>query len=723
MDEQGERSDVEASWRSSRSAVVRKRRPRALWAVLAVVARGRRRRSWSPPPTTTATSGPVCPSTWPGRAGGRRRRGRRRLVDAGVGHLRRRRRPPGARRRGHRLPPVRRRRRGPGARARRRPRPRRRRRADGPTGRGRSPASDGGRLDVYTGGGAYWSYSAGGGDCVAPMAERTLVSLLASRRERACVTAGRLRSRRRRRATRRSTDAPCEPAELRRADDGDRRPRPATASDAGRRLRRRCATDDPRRPSAPSRRRDAAPSRPARRGRGPRRSRSTSWPPAVPTSTAPGSTAEPGVTHWFVTVEPVVDGIPSGPRLLRRGRRRRRGRLRQRLPRSARGARRVPARSTPAPRSSAPTRRAATSASSRRSAPRTRCPARPVAPTTSDGTVTTPPSRPATDPCGARRPVRRTDACPTAAAACTGCSADGCRRSARSTTMPRCKVGSPTAARSASTTDPCVTGPTVRTDASTWRSPPSAAGERARPPATDRVRRRAGGGARALHAADRSGRRSAPRAAADRDRARRRRAVARAPARQRRQRRRLPRARPTGSPPRTAAPSTSRPSPTRPSPAPSTTETTVPDTVEPEPDPVPEPQPCEVLEEDDAQRHHPHRPDLPHPGRGRRPARRRDRRRLLRRHRRRSAPAGRRARRQGLVAPTTTRSTGWADPGERHEGGTFTLDAEDHGTFVGDAEPAREVADPRAPPKTSSAPRRATAHVCELVGCVLSSQT
>ena len=28
---------------------------------------------------------------------------------------------------------------------------------------------------------------------------------------------------------------------------------------------------------------------------------------------------------------------------------------------------------------------------------------------------------------------------------------------------------------------------------------------------------------------------------------------------------------------------------------------------------------------------------------------------------------------------------GWADPGERHEGGTFTLDAEDHGTFVGDA--------------------------------------
>ena len=27
---------------------------------------------------------------------------------------------------------------------------------------------------------------------------------------------------------------------------------------------------------------------------------------------------------------------------------------------------------------------------------------------------------------------------------------------------------------------------------------------------------------------------------------------------------------------------------------------------------------------------------------------------------------------------------GWADPGERHEGGIFTLDAVDHGTFVGD---------------------------------------
>jgi hypothetical protein len=28
--------------------------------------------------------------------------------------------------------------------------------------------------------------------------------------------------------------------------------------------------------------------------------------------------------------------------------------------------------------------------------------------------------------------------------------------------------------------------------------------------------------------------------------------------------------------------------------------------------------------------------------------------------------------------------SGWADPGERHEGGTFTLDSPEHGTFVGD---------------------------------------
>ena len=38
---------------------------------------------------------------------------------------------------------------------------------------------------------------------------------------------------------------------------------------------------------------------------------------------------------------------------------------------------------------------------------------------------------------------------------------------------------------------------------------------------------------------------------------------------------------------------------------------------------------------------------------------------------------------------------GWADPDEQHEGGTFTLDAEDHGTFVGDAA-ATKVADFRA---------------------------
>ena len=52
---------------------------------------------------------------------------------------------------------------------------------------------------------------------------------------------------------------------------------------------------------------------------------------------------------------------------------------------------------------------------------------------------------------------------------------------------------------------------------------------------------------------------------------------------------------------------------------PDTTETTVPDTVAPEPVPVPEPQPCEVLEEQDASGHHPHGPDLPHPDEDPRP--------------------------------------------------------------------------------------------------------
>ena len=115
---------------------------------------------------------------------------------------------------------------------------------------------------------------------------------------------------------------------------------------------------------------------------------------------------------------------------------------------------------------------------------------------------------------------------------------------------------------------------------------------------------------------------------------------------------------------------------------PATTETTVPDTTEPAPVPVPEPLPCEVLEEQD-------------PG-------------TETTHTIQTCPtpeddllqiggdgyyvdvdvecAGGSFVLGGRVWVTEDEAVaGWADPGERHEGGTFTLDAEDHGTFVGDA--------------------------------------
>ena len=112
-----------------------------------------------------------------------------------------------------------------------------------------------------------------------------------------------------------------------------------------------------------------------------------------------------------------------------------------------------------------------------------------------------------------------------------------------------------------------------------------------------------------------------------------------------------------------------------------TTETTVPDTVVPEPEPQPEPQPCEVLEEADASGTT---------------------------HTVQTCPtlnedaleiggegyyvdvdvecAGGSFALGGRIWITDDEDVaGWADPGERHEGGTFTLDAEDHGSFVGDA--------------------------------------
>jgi hypothetical protein len=131
---------------------------------------------------------------------------------------------------------------------------------------------------------------------------------------------------------------------------------------------------------------------------------------------------------------------------------------------------------------------------------------------------------------------------------------------------------------------------------------------------------------------------------------------------------------------------------------PGTTETTVPDTAVTEPVPVPEPQPCQVLEEGDdtgtTQTMQTCPTPNPEPG---------------------TLPKGEKpAIGVGYYVDVDTQCAGgsfvlgtdiwvtdnaevasWADPGERHEGGTFTLDTDDHGTFVGDAA-ATKVAEFRA---------------------------
>ncbi len=118
---------------------------------------------------------------------------------------------------------------------------------------------------------------------------------------------------------------------------------------------------------------------------------------------------------------------------------------------------------------------------------------------------------------------------------------------------------------------------------------------------------------------------------------------------------------------------------------PPTTDTTVPDTVEPDPVPVPEPQPCEVLEEQDASgTTHTVQPD---PACGDEDL----------------------ALELGVPYYVDVDNQCWngtfalggqvwrvddewvaewgasMEPGERYEGGMFTLDAPDHGSFVGDA--------------------------------------
>ena len=136
---------------------------------------------------------------------------------------------------------------------------------------------------------------------------------------------------------------------------------------------------------------------------------------------------------------------------------------------------------------------------------------------------------------------------------------------------------------------------------------------------------------------------------------------------------------------------------------PSTTETTVPDTVEPAPVPVPEPQPCEVLEEADGSGTTHTVQTCPTADRGRRPAQGEapgDRRRLLRRRRRRSALqlGQRRARRPGGgSAPTASPAERDLAVGAAHGGRHLhPRSPRTTATFVGDAGARTKVADPRA---------------------------
>jgi hypothetical protein len=122
---------------------------------------------------------------------------------------------------------------------------------------------------------------------------------------------------------------------------------------------------------------------------------------------------------------------------------------------------------------------------------------------------------------------------------------------------------------------------------------------------------------------------------------------------------------------------------------PSSTETTVPVTPAPEPAPVPEPQPCEVLEEGDASGTTHTIQTCPTPNED--PV-------ILEEGEEPvvgvgyyvdvdvECAGGSFALGSGVWVTDDEAVVGWADPSERHEGGTFTLDGEDHGTFVGDAE-------------------------------------
>ena len=668
-------------------AVVRKPQPRALWAVLAAV------------------------------GGGRRRAG---------GHLRRRRRQPASR------PARRPGRRGSGAggaeaaadssmlawvtyvpgddlpalggeatayrlagdvdeaqvrAARRRPRPRRRRASPTAPDRGRVAGRWRGRLDVYAGGGAYWSYFAGDQDCVTGRRQHRRAAAIpasSARRSTRRVVAidGRAASAptlvepstARRCADRRPTivdPALPAPAATLHADCADRVPCDAGAdcvepgAMTGRSVTCPARTRRARRPRGGGRQRRRRRRRPGhRRADGESRtgsSRSSRW-----------STASRPASSSYVEVS---DG--------------RRRDLGQRLHRSARGAGRVPAPRHP-----------------RRDRPRQRAVGRAgIEPALGDREATSsatggddavdddrrgrPPIR--ARPRGRCRRLRRRRRQSTDAAL------QGAARRLRDLRDRHVRA-------TTATVGDDVVATTVR-QCARRRVPRGGRRRRARPRAStaaaDPVDRRC---------------RSDPGAAAARGRPGRRRAVAGAPARHRRQRRRLPRpglplhrrGRRHRRPPRgrRRGPRRLRAPPRPPCPTP----------IEPDPVPVPEPQPCEVLEEGDSSGTTHTDPDLPHPDEDRDAAARRgagDRRRLLRRHRLavhwRVFELGD----QVVDAPTTTRSTSWARPGEPHEGGTFTLDAEDHGTFVGDAEPGTQG---RRPSCRLEVPREADRPLCDSDG-------
>ena len=278
----------------------------------------------------------ACRSTLGLAAGARRRGGGRRRLDAGVGHLRPRRRPSGPRRRGHRLPLERRRRRGAGAG--RSPT----RSASTVTSSPTAPAPGGSRARAASAASTCTRAAAPRGatspataDCVdadepdGVRLDRCRDRRRLGRAERRRGSADRLR-----RATGRRRSAGHDPAPT----PPIRAPRPPATSPSTARPARRS-----RRTAVRTRTRHASwtAAEPARHGVRPaRRTLSTTLTTAIRDRAGPSCSARTRrvevalevvaasgvdvdgarvsaqsrrrVTSWFVTVEPVIDGIPTG---------------------------------------------------------------------------------------------------------------------------------------------------------------------------------------------------------------------------------------------------------------------------------------------------------------------------------------------------------------------------------------------------------------------------